>query len=159
MQARLKFIQIIGSIVFVLALPGCSDSSDRSVGIEVPEYLPIANPTVSLPPEEGAINLFSLNFDLSTVGYQQEEYFLAGTASAFSNLNELGEDGFWSVEPGAAAEYKTRIVVYRPSDPADFNGRVLVEWLNVTAGFETPPSWGTGHLEMRRSGSVGEPMK
>ena len=60
----------------------------------------------------------------------------------------------WPVEPGQQADYKTRIVVYSPIDPNDFNGKVLVEWLNVTAGFETPPSLGTGQLEMRRSGSV-----
>ena len=57
-------------------------------------------------------------------------------------------------KPGEAAAYKTRIVVYRPIDPANFSGTVILEWLNVTAGFETPPSWGTGQLEMRRGGAV-----
>jgi hypothetical protein len=132
----------------------CSDSSGNRAGVKEPDYLPIANPTVSLPPAEGTINLLSQNFDLDSVGYQQAEYFLEGTVSAFTNVSELGPDGNWSVEPGEQAAYKTRIVVYRPIDPADFNGNVLIEWLNVTAGFETPPSWGTGHLEMRRGGSV-----
>jgi hypothetical protein len=107
-----------------------------------------------MPPDAGSINLLAQNFDLGSVGYEQAEYFLEGTASAFTNVNELGSDGMWDVEPAEQAQYKTRIVVYRPIDPADFNGNVLVEWLNVTAGFETPPSWGTGQLEMRRSGSV-----
>lgn len=107
-----------------------------------------------MPPAEGAINLLAQNFDLGAVGYEQSEYFLEGSASAFTNTSELGTDGAWSVEPGQQADYKTRIVVYRPINPADFNGNVLMEWLNVTAGFETPPSWGTGQLEMRRSGSV-----
>ena len=145
--------RILGLILFALALCGCSNSGDRARSSE-PEYLPIANPVVSLPPDEGSINLLSQSFDLASVGYQQAEYFLEGTASAFTSLNELGADGFWSVEAGEQAAYKTRIVVYRPIDPADFNGNVLFEWLNVTAGFETPPSWGTGHLEMRRGGSV-----
>ena len=60
----------------------------------------------------------------------------------------------WEVEAVSQAQYKTRIIVKRPIDPADFSGDVLVEWLNVTAGFETPPSWGTGQLEMRRGGAV-----
>ncbi|MEE4143610.1 MAG: alpha/beta hydrolase domain-containing protein, partial [Halieaceae bacterium] len=69
-------------------------------------------------------------------------------------LSELGDDGEWSVEPGEEAQYKTRIVVKRPIDPADFSGDVLIEWLNVTTGFELPVSWGTGQLEMRRGGAV-----
>ena len=154
LQTRLHSFRFLSLFVFTLLLQACSDSSDRPDTGTEPEYLPVANPMVSLPPDEGAINLLSQNFDLGSVGYQQAEYFLEGTASAYTNTSELREDGFWSVEPGEQAPYKTRIVVYRPSDPVDFNGTVLVEWLNVTAGFETPPSWGTGHLEMRRGGSV-----
>lgn len=143
--------RILCTILAGVILLACSDGKDS-----YPEsaYLPVANPLLSLPPDVGEINLLSQNFDLGSVGYQQSEYFLEGTASAYTNVSELGTDGFWAVEPGEQAAYKTRIVVYRPIDPADFNGNVLLEWLNVTAGFETPPSWGTGHLEMRRSGSV-----
>jgi hypothetical protein len=142
-------------------LIACSDGSDSRTAIvepppapPLPTYLPIANPQMSTPPDAGIINLLAQNFDLADVGYQQAEYFLEGTATAFTNLNELGSDGNWEVEPGEQALYKTRIVVYRPIDPAAFDGNVLIEWLNVTAGFETPPSWATGHLEMRRGGSV-----
>lgn len=135
-------------------LIACSSDNNNKPKVTEPEYLPIANPAMSLPPDVGEINLLAENFDLADVGYQQSEYFLEGTASAFTNLSELADDGVWSVEPGEEATYKTRIVVKRPIDPADFSGDVLVEWLNVTAGFETPPSWGTGHLEMRRGGAV-----
>ncbi len=146
--------RLLMTVLIMGSLLACSDSSDRKAGNEAPEYLPIASPTVSLPPDEGSISLLSQNFDLGDVGYQQSEYFFEGTASAFVNLNEFGSDGFWSAEPAEQATYRTRIVVYRPIDPNDFNGTVLMEWLNVTPGFETPPSWGTGHLEMRRGGSV-----
>lgn len=135
------------------ALLACSNSNDSNRA-DAPGPLPIPNPVVSLPPDAGTINLLAHTFDLGSVGYQQAEFFIEGTASAFTSVNELGMDGQWAVEPGAQAGYRTRIVVYRPIDPADFDGNVLVEWLNVTAGFETPPSWGTGHLEMRRGGSV-----
>ncbi|MCB1705407.1 MAG: hypothetical protein KDI17_11120 [Halioglobus sp.] len=145
-----KSLLLIASSCLLLA---CSNSNNSNAPSGA-EYLPIANPVVSMPPDAGSINLLAQNFDLGSVGYEQAEYFLEGTASAFTNVNELGQDGMWTVEPGEQAAYKTRIVVYRPIDPADFNGNVLVEWLNVTAGFETPPSWGTGQLEMRRSGSV-----
>jgi len=137
-----------------LFLAACSGDNNNNPKVTEPEYLPIANPAMSLPPDVGEINLLAENFDLADVGYRQSEYFLEGTAAAYTNLSELAEDGAWSVEPGEQAQYKTRIVVKRPIDPADFSGDVLVEWLNVTAGFETPPSWGTGHLEMRRGGAV-----
>jgi|AntAceMinimDraft_11_1070367.scaffolds.fasta_scaffold00733_13 hypothetical protein len=146
-----KHTRALCIIVASLAFVACSSNNDNT---GMPEFLPVLNPTVSLPPDEGSINLLAQNFDLGSVGYQQTEYFLEGTASAFTNVNELGTDGAWVAEPGEQAAYKTRIVVYSPIDPADFNGNVLVEWLNVTAGFETPPSWGTGQLEMRRGGSV-----
>ena len=32
----------------------------------------------------------------------------------------------------------TRVVVYRPINPRKFNGTVVVEWLNVSGGLETP---------------------
>ena len=38
------------------------------------------------------------------------------------------------------AGYKTRILVRRPTNPAHFNGTVLVEWMNVSAG-ESAPDW------------------
>tara|TARA_R110001592_G_scaffold363371_1_gene685449 strand:+ start:50187 stop:51701 length:1515 start_codon:yes stop_codon:yes gene_type:complete len=141
-------------LILAPMLAACSgDNNNNNKGTE-PEYLPIANPVLSLPPDVGGINLLAENFDLQEVGYQQSEYFLEGTASAYTNLNELTADGLWEVEVASEAEYKTRIVVNRPIDAADFSGDVLIEWLNVTAGFETPPSWGTGQLEMRRGGAV-----
>ncbi len=151
---RLMAVRSVWLMWFVLGLAACSDNKGSFVFVEEPIYLPIPNPVLSMPPDAGAPNLLAQNFDLGSVGYQQMEYFLEGTATAFTNTSELGEDGQWSVEPGQTAMYRTRILVYRPIDPADFNGNVLVEWLNVTAGFETPPSFGTGQLEMRRSGSV-----
>lgn len=145
-----------------LLLAGCSDGTDRPAGAvvppepEVPEetFLPVPQATVEMPPAVGSTALLATTFDLAEVGYEQEEYFLAGTASAFTNLNELTTDGRWEVEPGETAEYRTRVVVYRPSDPADFSGTVILEWLNVTAGFDTPPSYGSGHVEMLRRGHV-----
>ena len=34
------------------------------------------------------------------------------------------------------ARYRTRILVVRPGDPARFNGTVLLNWQNVSAGIE-----------------------
>ena len=43
-------------------------------------------------------------------------------------------------------------MVFRPSDPAKFNGTLLVEWLNVTSGQDTPADWMVAHREMLRKG-------
>jgi hypothetical protein len=153
-EATFKYTRLFCTIAASITLIACSNSDSSDNFTPQPEYLPVTNPTVSLPPEVGSISLLTQNFDLGSVGYQQAEYFLEGTASAFTNVGELTTDGAWTAEPAEQAAYKTRIVVYSPIDPADFNGIVQMEWLNVTAGFETPPSWGTGHLEMRRGGSV-----
>jgi hypothetical protein len=33
------------------------------------------------------------------------------------------------------------MVVYRPIDPKKFNGTVIVEWDNVSAGLDSAPIW------------------
>jgi hypothetical protein len=79
--------------------------------------------------------------DLAAHGYVCEEFFGAGSAAAYSSSGPLGADGKWTVTPGDSADYRTRIVVRRPSDPSRFNGTVLVEWFNVSGGLEASPDW------------------
>ena len=143
MNLRATLATLVVSITAMLA--ACSDSNDSF--IPPPELLPVAVPTVSDPPDAGNFFLLANNFDLADVGYE-------GDASAFTNTSELLNDGLWGAEPAAQAAYRTRLVVHRPIDAADFNGSVLVEWLNVTSGFDIPPSWGSGHVEMYRSGHI-----
>lgn len=91
-------------------------------------------------------------FDLAALGYQTEEYFLSGTASSYKLPGGPTADGQWNAVADATAPYTTRFVVIRPSDPARFNGTLLVEWLNVTAGQDTPADWMVAHREMLRRG-------
>ena len=77
--------------------------------------------------------------DLAANGYEEQEYFASGTAMAFK-ANAMPSDGKWSVTPTTTAGYKTRILVRRPTNPAHFNGTVIVEWMNVSAG-ESAPDW------------------
>src|SRR5262249_5724871 len=37
--------------------------------------------------------------------------------------------------------YRSRMLVRRPSDPAKFNGTVVVEWTNVTNGYDSHVWW------------------
>jgi len=87
---------------------------------------------------------------LSQYGYEEQEYFASGTASAFTAKSEPS-DGQWSVTPTTPASYRTRIIVRRPKDAAKFNGTVVVEWMNVSAG-ESAPDWDYLNPELMREG-------
>jgi len=102
----------------------------------------------------GQIIFGTAAFDGSSFGYTEEEYFISGTANSYTSAQPLTEDGMWTVEPKDTAEYKTRILVRRPTTAADFSGTVYVEWLNVTAGLDTGPTWSLSWVEMLRQGSV-----
>jgi hypothetical protein len=150
----MKTLKLLAFCTALFLVTGCTD--DDGGGLEQappaePEFLPIANPQVSLPPDIGAP--FTLNaVDLAAEGFEEREYFVAGTASAFTNLSELTNDGLWEVEPGEQADYTIRVLVRRPISAAAYNGSVLVEWMNVTAGFETTPEWDNAHVEILRQG-------
>jgi Alpha/beta hydrolase domain len=109
---------------------------------------PVATPVPGKP------NLLLGSYDLAELGYLAEEFFISGTASSYAPVGELGSDGRWSVVPSGEADYTTRMVVVRPTEPARFNGTVLVEWLNVTAGIDAPAEWFMAHREMVRDGYV-----
>jgi hypothetical protein len=112
----------------------------------------VPSPTIEEVPSPAGAFVASTAFDLASVGYEQAEFFISGTASAFINTAPLGIDGMWSVEPGATAAYKTRIIVYRPTNPKKFSGTVVVEWLNVSGGVDAAPDWTQGHVELVRAG-------
>ena len=90
--------------------------------------------------------------DLAARGYVAEEFFLEGTATSYLPAPgaTLGEDGRWDAVEDGVAEFRTRMLVVRPADPARCNGTAVVHWLNVTAGYEK----GTADDEELLSGFV-----
>jgi hypothetical protein len=91
-------------------------------------------------------------FDLGHLGYTLEEFFLDGTAACYEPAGPAGADGYWAVTPSGSAPFATRLVVCRPADPAAFTGTVILEWLNVSAGFDAPAHWMLTHRHVVRSG-------
>ncbi|MFG1933086.1 alpha/beta hydrolase domain-containing protein [Mycobacterium sp. NPDC048908] len=85
----------------------------------------------------GEPNLLLGAYDLATLGYGVEEFFVSGTARSHD---------------GETADYTTRIVVARPTGPAAFTGTVIVEWLNVSGGIDAPAVWFMAHREIARAG-------
>jgi hypothetical protein len=75
--------------------------------------------------------------DIGQHGYVEAEYFVSGEARRHQPVGSLTQDGRWTFETtGAPRPFTTRILVRRPKDPAKFNGTVVVEWTNVSAGYE-----------------------
>ncbi len=113
-------------------------------------------PTVSGPVSGGAHGRpFGSSFaDLKAFAYVEEEYFIAGDATAYGAAKPLTSDGIWRVAPAGTQPYKTRILVRRPKDPARFNGTVVLEWQNVSGGFDVDAEWGYAYPSLMRDGYV-----
>jgi len=94
------------------------------------------------------------NLDLGAAGYVRQEWFLEGAAQAYSLSGERGADGRWQAARASRAPFKTRIVVYRPEEPARFNGTVLVEWHNVSGGVDASPDFLFLHRHLMRQGAA-----
>ncbi len=96
----------------------------------------------------------SATFDLSAFSYIEEEYFIEGEATIYgpAPATTFGSDGAWNVVPADAVPYTTRILVRRPATPNRFNGSVVVEWQNVSGGFDIDAAWLKFYEELLRSG-------
>jgi Alpha/beta hydrolase domain len=91
-----------------------------------------------ITPVPGKPNLVLGAYDLATLGYRAEEFFVSGTAESYA--------------PRQRADYTTRVAVLIPTDKAAFNGTVIVEWLNVSGGIDAPAVWSMAHRGIAREG-------
>lgn len=96
--------------------------------------------------------MHTVAFDLGAAGYVADEHVVTGEANSYAAVGVLDPDGRWSVAVDSSAPFTTRVVVYRPTDPARANGTVVVEWLNVTGGLDIPAVWMATHRHLRRDG-------
>jgi hypothetical protein len=93
-------------------------------------------------------------YDIDSLGYIAEEFFISGTATSYAPIAGLSSDGRWNAAPSGTADYTTRVVILKPTDLARFNGSVVVEWLNVTGGIDAPAEWFMAHREITRAGYI-----
>lgn len=113
--------------------------------------------TVSRPPEgQGAAFVpgTRLVSQLPRVDYVEEEFFIAGTASLFNYASNPPASHTDIVAVQQGVPWKTRVIVRRPADPDDFDGNVVLEWWNSTAGFDTAPAWDPSALYLARRGVI-----
>ncbi|MQW77657.1 hypothetical protein GHK92_17435 [Nocardioides sp. dk4132] len=94
----------------------------------------------------------STTLDLQTPGYEETEYFLSGTATSYERDGAWTSDGRWGVSAADTAPYRTRLLVRAPRNPADFNGTVLVEWLNVSGNSDADVAFPYMYDEIVREG-------
>ena len=92
------------------------------------------------------------DYDLATLGYEETEFSVEGTALSYVLQGERGLDGQWDVTPGPEAPFRTRFVVRRPIEEARFSGTAVVEWHNVSAGIDAAPDWGFFHRHLVAQG-------
>jgi len=116
----------------------------------------VSQPTVSGPVSggKGRPTIAGPSANVSDPTYVSEEYFLSGTATAYTSGKPLTRNGRWSAKPASTAPYTTRLVVYRPASAQKFDGTVFVEWLNVSAGGDSSPDWTAAHLQIARAGAA-----
>jgi len=109
--------------------------------------LPGTVPGDRLAPDiEDTYPWFSTTVDLAGAGYVEQEFILSGNADAYSATGALlAED----------VPYRTRIIVRRPQRNVQFNGNVLVEWQNVTAGYDLDALWSPQQIVDRGYAWVG----
>ncbi len=76
--------------------------------------------------------------DVAQHGYVMEEYLLEGVAQSYqiSADGSAPKNGHWDTIPDQNARYVTRAFIVRPKSAKDFNGVAVVNWQNVTAGFD-----------------------
>jgi Alpha/beta hydrolase domain len=133
---------LVGLVVAILLMStGCAGAAAAAQATTTPTVTFESAATFSRPPTTGHIvePISAVPLVLAANGYEEQEFFASGTATAFS-AKSTPSDGKWSITPTTRAHYATRILVRRPSDPAKFNGTVLVEWMNVSDG-ESAPDW------------------
>lgn len=91
--------------------------------------------TELVPVTAASTPFFAAAIDLAAHGYVEEEYFLTGTG----NVYEYDAQGEVRVQT-ADVPYRTRMLVRRPAAAA-FNGVVLLEMMNPTAGYDIDFEW------------------
>jgi hypothetical protein len=96
---------------------------------------PIASPAIPGQPSKDHV-FFASDHRLAVHGFIEQEFFIEGTANRYNTPTGATGSVLDSGHP-----YRTRVVVRRPASDRKFNGTVLVEWVNVTNGFDAENFW------------------
>jgi hypothetical protein len=126
---RLRFV----TLCVTAALAG--SAAVASADVPTPAVTPVPSEKPGTPAHN--YPFFATDIVLANFGYVEEEFFYDGKA------NTYGSPAFGS-NAGVLASgipYRSRLLVRRPKDQSRFNGIVIVEWSNVTNGYDTDVLW------------------
>lgn len=131
MRRRMTFLALA-----LFALAGCQGADRGSISQN-------AGPAALFEGPIGDVGIFGHPmwdswYDISELGYVEEEFFVTGTAMAHTAESQ--------------AEYTSRVIVRRPTSAEQFNGTVLLDWVNVTAQFENAVDTLEAHRYFLREG-------
>jgi hypothetical protein len=142
---------LIPSIIIALMVGGFSfavaDVPNPSVAGPIPVTVPLGHVSRDYPQ-------LATQLDLASYGYVEEEFFLEGMARQY----DVPRPGVAeSPAPETAAvfsnhPFKTRMIVRRPISSNDFNGTVIMDWLNVTSGYNLDFMWLSSYAHILREG-------
>lgn len=131
-------------VVGLLASVPASQASDAPrETVPVPAIAPI--PTG--PIFTGALQ------DLKERDYFEREYVVTVTnPQVYAYVGDSTDVTVTPAPPSPQGDYRSRIIVRAPVNPADFNGRVLVEMMNTTTTVDLDIAWEHSHDYLMREG-------
>lgn len=143
---HMKFVRSLFFGAFVL---GAGVSYAAANDTQVTTVLPVAAAKLTEINVPGTTPMVAAAIDLAAAGYTEREFYAEGTANRYRGVLpgtvSTGQiiDGNWP--------YRTRVLVRAPK--ADkFNGTLVVEWANVTAGQDVDFAFAESYKYLLREG-------
>lgn len=147
---RAGVVLVLAAVLVLLAAAATASASPRAgagpvldaealqdvlLGQDLPalELLPV---TATSHPFNGAA-WQNKPIDLKKYGYVEREYLMSGTANVYGWV--AGSD--FSAQVLRDGPYATRIMVRRPANLNRWSGRVVVELMNTSAGYDWTAIW------------------
>jgi hypothetical protein len=132
----------LAGLVAAMAImaPAIADVPNPIVTGPIPVKAPPGDPSHDYPQ-------LATQLDIASQGYVEEEYFFEGAATRYSTP-PLATGGVVTT----GHPYRTRMIVRRPTSAERFNGIVVVEWVNVTAGYNLDAMWQASFDLLMREG-------
>ena len=108
-------------------------------------------PAALVPVEvDGTAPLGASAIDLTGHGYAEREFYASGKANRYRNAVPGALTDAEIIDGGHS--YTTRVLVRRPLNRESFNGTLVVEWANVSAGQDIDFGWAESHEYLLREG-------
>lgn len=136
---RARVLAPAAALLFALAAPAAEGAPNPNVTGPIPATAAPGDASRDYP-------FLATTLFRPDSGYVEEEFFVEGAANRYTTSCPVVRCPVEaSAEIGRVVSgghpYRSRMVVRRPADPARFNGRVIVEWQNVTNNWELDVQW------------------